>query len=67
MIFLVCHILVDLPVYLTKKNNQDAQANGFIATLKDNRETKLGILQAAYGDYSFSFILFVLVKSYSQA
>ena len=29
--------------------------------MKDNRETKLGILQAAYGDYSLSFILFVLL------
>ena len=38
---------------------------GFTATLKDNREAKLGLLQAAYGDYSLSFILFVLlVKSY---
>ena len=45
---------VDLPYVLiqkTKKNAQDAQANGFVATLKDNAETKMGILHAAYGDY----------------
>ena len=49
--------------------NQDAQASGFIATLKDNEETKMGFLHAAYGDYSLSFILFVLLlidPSYSQ-
>jgi len=28
---------------------QDAQANGFVASLKDNAETKMGILHAAYG------------------
>lgn len=28
---------------------QDAQANGFVATLKDNPEAKMGILHAAYG------------------
>ncbi|KAF8137341.1 major facilitator superfamily domain-containing protein [Boletus edulis] len=28
---------------------QDAQANGFVASLKENAETKMGILHAAYG------------------
>ncbi|KAI9463115.1 MFS general substrate transporter [Boletus coccyginus] len=28
---------------------QDAQANGFVASLKNNAETKMGILHAAYG------------------
>ncbi|KAF8234579.1 MFS general substrate transporter [Tricholoma matsutake] len=28
---------------------QDAQANGFVASLKDNAETKMGFLHAAYG------------------
>ncbi|KIK86997.1 hypothetical protein PAXRUDRAFT_831878 [Paxillus rubicundulus Ve08.2h10] len=28
---------------------QDAQANGFVASLKDNAEAKMGILHAAYG------------------
>ena len=39
------------------KSNQNAQANGFVATLKDNAETKMGILHAAYGDYRLSFLL----------
>lgn len=33
---------------------QDAQANGFVATLKDNAETKMGILHAAYGLGAFA-------------
>jgi fucose permease len=28
---------------------QDAQANGFVATLKDNAEAKMGLLHAVYG------------------
>lgn len=28
---------------------QDAQANGYVASLKDNSETKMGLLHAAYG------------------
>jgi hypothetical protein len=28
---------------------QDAQANGFVAALKDNAEAKMGLLHAAYG------------------
>jgi len=28
---------------------KDAQANGFVASLKDNAETKMGLLHAAYG------------------
>ncbi|KAF9455360.1 major facilitator superfamily domain-containing protein, partial [Collybia nuda] len=28
---------------------QDAQANGFVASIKDNAETKMGILHAVYG------------------
>jgi hypothetical protein len=30
---------------------QDAQANGFVASLKDNPEAKMGMLHAAYGKY----------------
>jgi hypothetical protein len=30
---------------------QDAQANGFVAALKDNSETKMGLLHAAYGEH----------------
>ncbi|KAF9528584.1 major facilitator superfamily domain-containing protein [Crepidotus variabilis] len=33
---------------------QDAQANGFVATLKSNPETKMGILHAAYGLGAFA-------------
>ncbi|KAF8813139.1 MFS general substrate transporter [Phlegmacium glaucopus] len=33
---------------------QDAQANGFVATLKDNAETKMGLLHAAYGLGAFA-------------
>jgi hypothetical protein len=33
-------------------NSKDAQANGYVATLKDNAETKMGILHAAYGMYT---------------
>ena len=29
--------------------DEDAQANGFVASLKDNAETKMGLLHAAYG------------------
>ena len=29
--------------------DKDAQANGYVASLKDNAETKMGILHAAYG------------------
>lgn len=28
---------------------QDAQANGYVASLRDNKETKMGILHAVYG------------------
>lgn len=30
---------------------QDAQANGFVASLKDNAEAKMGMLHAAYGKF----------------
>src|ERR1700712_1762482 len=30
-----------------------AQANGYVAALRDNKETKMGILQAAYGAGAF--------------
>ncbi|KAF9528651.1 MFS general substrate transporter [Crepidotus variabilis] len=33
---------------------QDAQANGFVATLKNNPETKMGVLHAAYGLGAFA-------------
>ncbi|KAF8191791.1 MFS general substrate transporter [Pholiota molesta] len=33
---------------------QDAQANGFVATLQSNAETKMGILHAAYGLGAFA-------------
>lgn len=33
---------------------QDAQANGFVATLKHNAETKMGLLHAAYGLGAFA-------------
>ncbi|TFK31120.1 major facilitator superfamily domain-containing protein, partial [Crucibulum laeve] len=33
---------------------QNAQANGFVASLKDNMTTKLGIMHAAYGLGAFS-------------
>ncbi|PPQ86680.1 LOW QUALITY PROTEIN: hypothetical protein CVT25_006755 [Psilocybe cyanescens] len=33
---------------------QDAQANGFVATLRDNPESKMGILHAAYGLGAFA-------------
>lgn len=33
---------------------QDAQANGFVASLRDNPEMKMGILHAAYGAGAFS-------------
>ncbi|KAI6019817.1 MFS general substrate transporter [Pisolithus orientalis] len=33
---------------------QDAQANGFVACLRDNPEMKMGILHAAYGAGAFS-------------
>lgn len=39
-------LLSTTPVYM---DIQDAQANGFVATLKDNPEAKMGILHAAYG------------------
>jgi hypothetical protein len=29
---------------------QDAQANGFVAALKDHAEAKMGLLHAAYGE-----------------
>ena len=31
---------------------QDAGANGYVASLKDNAATKMGILHALYGTYS---------------
>ncbi|KAF8903921.1 MFS general substrate transporter [Gymnopilus junonius] len=33
---------------------QDAQANGFVATLKDHPESKMGVLHAAYGLGAFA-------------
>ncbi|KAF8966641.1 MFS general substrate transporter [Flammula alnicola] len=33
---------------------QDAQANGFVATLKNHAETKMGVLHAAYGLGAFA-------------
>ena len=33
---------------------QDAQANGFVASLKDNAEAKMGVLHAAYGAGAFA-------------
>jgi hypothetical protein len=32
---------------------EDAQANGFVANYKDNAATKMGILHAAYGKYTY--------------
>ena len=29
---------------------KDAQANGFVATIKENAESRMGILHAAYGE-----------------
>ncbi|KAJ8516259.1 hypothetical protein ONZ45_g6401 [Pleurotus djamor] len=33
---------------------QDAQANGYVASIKENAETKMGILHAAYGAGAFA-------------
>ena len=36
---------------------EDAQANGFVASYKDNAAAKMGILHAAYGrEYSCSIL-----------
>jgi len=35
-------------------SSQGAQANGHVVGLSDHPETKMGILHAAYGKYSFS-------------
>ena len=59
-------------IYLTSwyiYNNQGAQANGFVAALTNNEETKMGLLHAAYGDYSLSVILYIYLHCcslYSQ-
>lgn len=37
------------PIYLNRVVLQDAGANGFVASLKDNSSTKMGILHAVYG------------------
>jgi len=31
---------------------EDAQANGFVASYKDNAAAKMGIIHAAYGEYT---------------
>jgi hypothetical protein len=36
---------------------QDAQANGYTASMKENPETRMGILHAAYGSGTFLFLL----------
>ena len=33
--------------------NQDASANGFIATLQKDSEYKMGFIHAAYGEYNY--------------
>ena len=38
-----------------------SQANGFVAALTNNEETKMGFLHAAYGENTLSFILYVLL------
>jgi hypothetical protein len=35
---------------------QNAQANSFVANYKDNAATKMGLLHAAYGQYTYSII-----------
>lgn len=44
---------------------QDAQANAYVAGLRDNKEAKMGMLHAAYGgyrSYAFPSILFCLLR-----
>jgi hypothetical protein len=36
---------------------EDAQANGFVASYKDNAATKMGVLHAAYGRAAFIQLL----------
>jgi hypothetical protein len=42
---------------------QDAQANGFVAALKDHAEAKMGLLHAAYGE---QIIICVYESNYLQ-
>ena len=36
---------------------QDAQANGFVASLKDNASAKMGMLHAAYGAFNICRVM----------
>jgi hypothetical protein len=46
-------------------SGQDAQVNGYVISLQDNPETKMGILHAAYGPFSRTlFIRATLIMNY---
>lgn len=44
-------------MYITSQSDssQDSQSNGFVASLKENSATKMGLLHAAYGSSSRTY------------